>query len=172
MSPAVAELWLNHVIAVAMREWRGEGTNSVRYLPTDVPSLLKIPTYRKWCQNQARIAQLVERRRSNPKVVGSNPPPSEVFGLSSVTHKPAVKHSYDLSKGELPVIWTHNGWFTRYFSQGVSCSLLSPDMITSLQLQCESDEERVRTQFATCLQAFLRYWKYRPTENGVKTRLW
>ena len=47
------------------------------------------------------VAQSVERRSSKPRVVGSNPTRSELFEVRSSTLKPAVKHSYDIIKGEL-----------------------------------------------------------------------
>ena len=47
----------------------------------------------------AGIAHVAEHLTGNLKVVGSNPTRSEVFGLHSSTHSPAVQHSLDHIKG-------------------------------------------------------------------------
>ena len=44
--------------------------------------------------SMAPVAQMAERRTSNPEVVGSSPTLTEVFGLQSYNHILAVIHTY------------------------------------------------------------------------------
>ena len=53
------------------------------------------------CVHMAPVAQLAEHQTGNPKVVGSNPTRSEVFGLRSSTLSPVVITPEIISKGKL-----------------------------------------------------------------------